>query len=112
MDLNTYLSKPGSLTVAALAKAADIKHVAQINQWRNPSQNRRPDHKYAAALEWATQGQCTCEELNPNLPWARIPDPEWPWHPGGRPVVDPTSVLEVMADRDAGKRGAPVTQEG
>ncbi|MFY9479133.1 MAG: YdaS family helix-turn-helix protein [Aquabacterium sp.] len=89
MDLATYFKSPGAMTVAELATAAGIKHVAQINQWRNPAFGRRPGYEHAAAVERATKGACTCEELNSSLPWRRMPDREWPWHPEGKPLIDP-----------------------
>lgn len=38
-----------------------------------------------------------CEELRPDLPWVRIPDPDWPWHPQGRPCIDVTRVAANQA---------------
>lgn len=29
-----------------------------------------------------------CEELRPDLAWHRVADPAWPWHPGGKPLLD------------------------
>lgn len=28
------------------------------------------------------------ELLRPDVPWHRVPDPDWPWHPAGRPLID------------------------
>lgn len=54
-------------------------------QWARGA--RRVPSGKCAAVEVATKGEVTVEELRPDLPWARIPDPSWP-HPNGRPVVD------------------------
>jgi DNA-binding transcriptional regulator YdaS (Cro superfamily) len=94
MDLQTYLDTPEAPTVAELAKLAGIKHPAQINQWRNPSIDRRPGYEHAAAIERATNGACPCEDLNPALNWLRLPDPEYPFHKDGRPVIDPTKQVQ------------------
>jgi DNA-binding transcriptional regulator YdaS (Cro superfamily) len=29
-----------------------------------------------------------CEQLRPDVTWLRVADPEWPWHPEGRPCID------------------------
>lgn len=60
---------------------------ATVNQWvsgiRPVPEDRCP------AIERATSGAVTCEELLPAVAWVRIPDPDWP-HPNGRPLVDHT----------------------
>lgn len=89
MDLPTYANSEHALPTAELARRACIPHVAQINQWLNPRINRKPGEHYCVNLERASGGLMTCEELNPDLNWVRIPDPEWPWHPNGRPLINP-----------------------
>lgn len=42
-----------------------------------------------AAFERESGGSLTCEDISPTTRWVRIPDPAWPWHPAGKPVVDP-----------------------
>lgn len=44
-----------------------------------------PDH--CPAIERATQGAVTVEQLRPDVRWVRVPDPNWP-HPAGRPCID------------------------
>jgi DNA-binding transcriptional regulator YdaS (Cro superfamily) len=39
-------------------------------------------------IERATEGQYTCEQINPRVRWVRVPDAAWPWHPQGRPLQD------------------------
>jgi len=44
----------------------------------------------APALEQASGGRHTVEAMCPTVRWHRIPDPDWPWHPAGRPLIDVT----------------------
>jgi DNA-binding transcriptional regulator YdaS (Cro superfamily) len=39
------------------------------------------------AIERATAGAVTAEQLRPDVRWVRVPDPRWP-HPAGRPCID------------------------
>ncbi len=39
-------------------------------------------------LERITLGFVRCEDQRRDLPWHRVPDPEWPWHEAGRPWCD------------------------
>lgn len=39
------------------------------------------------AIERATAGAVTVEQLRPDVRWLRVPDPHWP-HPAGRPCID------------------------
>lgn len=50
---------------------------------------------WCAKLEQETEGAFVCEQINPDLPWARMADSAWPWHPQGRPVVDPTKSMDA-----------------
>lgn len=43
--------------------------------------------EHAPAIERASGGKVTCEELRPDVRWIRVPDPTWP-HPEGRPCID------------------------
>lgn len=45
------------------------------------------------AIERATGGAVTCEQLRPDVVWTRVPDLAWPPHgregfPQGRPCID------------------------
>lgn len=51
------------------------------------------------AIERATEGRVTCEELRPDIRWHRIPDPAWP-HAEGRPAID------VAAPKEENERAA------
>lgn len=39
------------------------------------------------AIERATGGSVTVDQLRPDVTWHRVPDPAWP-HPEGRPTID------------------------
>jgi DNA-binding transcriptional regulator YdaS (Cro superfamily) len=99
MNLVDYLSAPGAMSISQLVDAKVAKNVGVISQWRSQWQGRRPSPENAAAMEAVTAKHAqeagldpatkvTCEELRPDINWTRIPDPEWPWHPGGRPVQE------------------------
>ncbi len=49
------------------------------------------------AIERATEGNVTADELRPDIRWARVPDPNWP-HPDGRPTIDVAAPELVGAD--------------
>jgi DNA-binding transcriptional regulator YdaS (Cro superfamily) len=53
-----------------------------VTGWRN----RVPPDR-CPAIEKATGGAVTCEQLRPDVRWVRVPDPAWP-HPDGRPCID------------------------
>lgn len=70
---------------AAVARLVNCKPPSVIG-WRRRSipADRCP------ALEQASQGRYTCEALRPDVAWHRVADPDWPWHPQGRPLIDVT----------------------
>jgi Uncharacterized protein conserved in bacteria, prophage-related len=70
----------------ALARKLRISKAA-VGQWKD--EGRRVPLSHCAAIESATGGIVTCEDLRPDISWSRIPDPSW-LHPKGRPVIDPT----------------------
>lgn len=55
------------------------------------------------ALERGTHGKYPCETTRPDVVWTRIPDPNWPWHPQGRPLIDVAAGLvpQTEEQRDA-----------
>ena len=83
MNLSTYVDEErGRQTSLGAAVKA---HPQTVWQWARGA--RRVPRSKCAAVEAASKGAVTVEELRPDLPWARIPDLSWP-HPEGRPVVD------------------------
>lgn len=87
MNLNEYLSTTGSLTVAQLRERVGALSDMQVRQWQHGYANRKPSLENCVAIERATNGAVTVEELRPGEQWARVKDKAWP-HPKGRPVVD------------------------
>lgn len=49
---------------------------------------RSVSNKFGVGIERLTQGRLPVETTCPEQHWVRIPDPAWPWHPGGRPLID------------------------
>lgn len=87
MNLHDYLSSPGALTVAQLRERIGAPSSAQIRQWQHGYAGRKPSFENCVAIESATAGAVTVEEIRPVGFWMRIADPAWP-HPLGRPVLD------------------------
>jgi hypothetical protein len=87
MRLDESLKSDGARTVADLRQAIGAKSDAQVRQWQHGYADRLPSPEYSVAIEQATFGAVTCEELRPSEPWRRIPDKNWP-NPKGRPVLD------------------------
>lgn len=60
-----------------------------LSAWaaEDPDKRRPVPLDRGPAIERATDGVVTCEELRPDEPWRRIPDKNWP-NPKGRPVLD------------------------
>lgn len=79
----------------AIARMLGIKAPSVIG-W-----NGRPPPDRCPAIERATEGRVTCEELRPDVCWQRVPDPDWP-HPGGRPCIDVAApATQPQEERDA-----------
>ena len=68
----------------ALARSLGVS-APQAHQWLTGVRKPPPDR--CPAIERATEGRVTVEQLRPDVRWARIADPTWP-HPGGRPTSD------------------------
>lgn len=65
----------------AVARMLGIKAPSVIG-WRGKIPAER-----CPAIERATRGKRTCEEMRPDVPWHRVADPDWP-HTHGRPLID------------------------
>lgn len=87
MKLHEYLSSPGCLTVAQLRARVGAQSDAQIRQWQHGYAERKPSFENSVAIERATDGKVTVEELRPDGTWLRVKDKSWP-NPKGRPVLD------------------------
>ncbi|CAB3711932.1 hypothetical protein DFP87_12349 [Achromobacter marplatensis] len=71
MDLNSYLSSPGALTVAQLRARMvelgyDVKNDAQIRQWRTRYKDRLPSPENCVGLELATEGVIRRQDQRPD----------------------------------------------
>lgn len=73
----------------AVARMAGIS-APSVTAWRS----RGIPTDRCPAIERATSGRVTCEELRPDVRWQRVPDPAWP-HPDGRPCLDVAGPAEV-----------------
>lgn len=65
----------------AVARMLGIKPPSVIGWNGKPPSDRCP------AIERATEGRVTCEQMRPDVRWQRVPDPDWP-HAAGRPCID------------------------
>jgi len=79
------------VTQSELVKLFGVSRSA-VSQWFS---GRFPTDR-CPAIEQATQGVVTCEQLRPDVRWQRVPDANWP-HPGGRPCID----IAAQAERAA-----------
>ncbi len=82
-SLQQAIDHVGSQT--ALARATGVVQ-QQVWNWLNRDKGRTPPDR-CPAIERATEGRVTCEELRPDVRWQRVPDPAWP-HASGRPCID------------------------
>lgn len=88
MKLQDAISVVGSQSELARQSGARQQEVWNWLNGRNVPPARCP------AIERATAGRVTCEELRPDVRWQRVPDPAWP-HPDGRPCLDVAGPAEV-----------------
>jgi DNA-binding transcriptional regulator YdaS (Cro superfamily) len=85
MKLSEYVYEPGKRgRQSDLALAIGCQ--PQL-MWQWASGVRRVPDARCAAIERATDGAVTVEELRPDVHWLRVRDAEWP-HPAGRPLID------------------------
>lgn len=84
--LNTYLNSLPTAEQGAFAKrcATSIGYLRKAI-----SKGQQFGLPLCASLERESGGAVVCEQLRPDIAWRRVPDPEWPWHPDGKPLIDP-----------------------
>ena len=99
MNLHEYLSAPGTLSVAQLRERVGAQSDMQVRQWQHGYAGRKPSFENCVAIERATEGRVTVEELRPDAAWLRVKDKAWP-HPKGRPVLD-FALAEPKAEQGA-----------
>jgi hypothetical protein len=92
LDFNLVMPKNGGMDVikdlgpTALARMVGVKPPS-VMEWskRGIPVDRCP------VIERETAGQYPCEQTRPDVAWHRVPDAQWPWHVGGRPMIDVTA---------------------
>jgi len=80
-------------SAARLAEGLGVS-LQVLGNWKR----RGPPAEKCPALERAVHGAVVCEDLRPDIAWRRVADPEWPWHPAGKPLIDP--LPEPMAEAE------------
>ena len=96
MELLEYLTKRGAQS--ALARALGCQPQL-VWQWSRKVRDVPVDR--CPAIERETAGAVPCEEQRPDVRWVRIPDPAWPWHAEGRPLIDVSVAAAAGADLEA-----------
>ena len=97
MQLSEYLKASRGVS-GSLAALLDVSGSLVI-QWAN---GKPVAMERCAAIERATRGAVTCEDLRADLVWHREPDQHWPWHPDGRPMIDVARTMQAPQEaRDA-----------
>lgn len=84
MVFRDYIDSAPRGTAAALARTIGVSPVMVV-QWSSGAKSIPSDR--CPALERASEGKVTCEEMRPDVVWHRVPDATWP-HPDGRPLID------------------------
>jgi DNA-binding transcriptional regulator YdaS (Cro superfamily) len=87
------------IAITARERAAVAQAVGLHEQYLYQCFTRRKPLpvRHAPAIERATEGMVTVEQMRPDVRWHRVPDPAWP-HPQGRPCIDVAAPADV---RDA-----------
>ena len=78
MDLNDYLSKPHSPSATDFAKSLGL-NPDQVRQWRHRHNGRQPSPENCVAIEQATAGDVTRQDLRPDdwhLIWPELAKPK------------------------------------
>ncbi len=92
--MNTIKAALAVLKMPQRALASELAVTPQaVNQWCN-GERPIPEDK-CPAIERLANGQITCEQLRADTNWVRIADEAWPYHPDGRPLIDPTKPRSV-----------------
>ncbi|MBO7411148.1 MAG: helix-turn-helix domain-containing protein [Ottowia sp.] len=102
MTLDEYLKKHGGID--DLRAAIGVKSDEQIRQWARGWQNRKPSPRNCVAIERATGGLVTRQELRPD-DWREV----WPEIAEQKPP--PQGVTDVTLG-DTSAFGQPGAQEG
>ncbi len=71
------------------------------NVWPWCNEGRPVPDEHCPGIERLTDGRVPCEKLRPDVVWHRLPDPAWPWHPNGRPLIDVTRTMPATTPQEA-----------
>ena len=82
--LKAYISSQERGAMSNLARLLRVP-AQTVRDWIT-GRRKIPD-AHCAAIEFLSSGALCVEQLKPESPWLRYPDPGWP-HPSGRPVLD------------------------
>lgn len=82
--------------VSAVARMVGCKPPS-VMEWRR----RGIPADRCPTIERACGGRFSCEQLRPGEAWHRVPDPDWPWHPSGRPLIDVARMRGEVAAQEA-----------
>lgn len=82
---------PAERLAVAAAVGMNEQYLYQCLTGRRPTPADR-----CPAIERASEGRITCDELRPDVRWQRVPDPAWP-HPAGRPCIDVAAPVSQQA---------------
>jgi len=74
MNLSDYLRGEGALSISRLREMIGAKSDNQIRQWQHGYAGRVPSPIYATAIERATNGLVTRQDLRPNDWWLIWPE--------------------------------------
>ena len=83
----------GTVKVARMAGVA----APSVTAWRK--RGIPPDR--CPNIERNSGGRFACEDLSDAVIWHRKPDPDWPWHPQGRPLIDVTRQAAAAGQQEA-----------
>jgi hypothetical protein len=86
MELADYVKPWGEKRRMARALGCDSQLIGQWAAKQRPVPVERCPH-----IERESQGAVRCEDSRPDVTWVRVTDPDWPWHPNGRPLLDLTA---------------------
>ena len=84
MDIKAYIEAAERGAAARLAAQIGV-HPVMVSQWVNGI--KAVPAERCPAIERATNGEVTADQLRPDVIWVRVADAEWP-HPEGRPCID------------------------
>lgn len=96
-SLGRFLALAPRGEAARMAEALCVQY-ALVAQWA--SGVRQVPAEHCPAVERATAGAVTCEEMRPDVRWHRVRDRKWP-NPAGRPLIDVSAAAPTAQPTEA-----------